>query len=405
LIKNHPNPSLLKRGYKEKKMKKEFVTDKSKKEMIKTFIDLAKINSPTFKEGKISKHLVGLFKKAGCKVYVDGAGKKIPSESGNIIAHFKGTGNGKPIALSTHMDTVMPTPNIKITEKKDRIITDGKTILGGDAKSGITVILQVLKILKENKLKHPPIEVVITTSEEAGVFGSKNLDYKKLKAKYGLVLDNLFANHLFTKAPTRQSIKVKITGKAAHGGVEPEKGISAAEVFSKAVAKLKFGRLDSETTSNIGFVKGGQAINIVMPELEAEMEVRSHKPAKALAMVKKIKTVFEQTCKQNGKKVDGKMIYPKLEFKNKMEFPHMAISPGSPVVKQVKKSGRKYGLKVELKAGGGASDANNFYAAGIEVPNLGTGQRKAHTTDEYLDLKDFFLSARIALDVVLNLKY
>lgn len=378
---------------------------KNEKNMVKTFLELAHIDSPTYKEKKFADHLVRELKKLGCKIYIDGVGKKVGSDTGNVIGYLKGSINSKPILLSCHMDTVLSNEKLKTTVTKNAVKTDGKTILGGDCKSGIAVILQVLKILREEKLKHPPIEVLFTTSEETGIFGAMNLERSKVKSKYGLVLDNASPSQAVVKAPTRTSINIKIIGKTAHAGAEPEKGVSAADVFAKALSFVKFGRIDKETTSNIGFIKGGCAINMVIPELELQAEVRSHKPAKVKALVSKIKKAFERAAKLCGKKIDGKMFYPKIEFKSKFEFPHMNIAANSPLVKQLKSSAKKCGLNIKLGISGGASDANLLYSYGIETPNLGTGQRNAHTNQESLDLKDFFDCGRIVLDTVTSFKY
>jgi tripeptide aminopeptidase len=385
-------------------MKTDYIK-KNESKMVKTFLELAHINSPTYKEKKLATYLIKELKKLGCKVYVDGAGKKVGSDTGNVIAYLKGNIKSKPFLLATHMDTVLPNEKLKTIISKKEIKTDGKTILGADDKAGIAIVLQILRILKEEKLPHPPIEILFTTSEETGVYGSMNLEKSRLKSKYGVVIDNTHSTQLITKAPARMSLNIKITGKTAHSGVEPEKGISAADVFVKAMGLVKFGRIDSETTSNIGFIKGGVAINMVMPEMELQAEARSRKPAKLKALTLKIKKSFEKAAKMCGKKLNGKMVYPKVEFKSKLEFPHLSIAPNSPLIKQFQKSAAKYKLKMKLAASGGASDANLLYSYGIEAPNLGCGYRDAHTNQESLILKEFFDCGRIILDTILDFKY
>jgi tripeptide aminopeptidase len=376
----------------------------NKDRMIKTFTELVQIPSLSYKEGKFAKHLIKKLKSLGCKVYVDNAGKKIGGETGNIIARFGGTVKSRPLLLCSHMDTVSPGENIKPIIKKDRICTDGSTIMAADCKAGITIILEILHILKERKQKHLPVEAVFTVAEEPGILGSRNLDCSKIKSKYGIVLDNLYSDTIINRESGKISLDIKIKGKAAHSGLAPEKGISAIEVLSKAVAMCKWGRIDKYSSANIGLVKGGKAKNVVMPEIEVTAEVRSHNAVKLKRHAANIKKTFKKACNQSSKKIDGKMVYPKLEFKTTIDYLNMEVKPKEPVIRQLVKSAKTCGIKMKLIAGGGASDANFLTRRGIISPKMGCGERNIHSTDEYLDLKDFFQAAEIVLDTVLNFR-
>ena len=253
----------------------------NEKRMVQLFCELARIKSLSGKEGAIARRLSILLKFMGAEVSADDAGRKIGGETGNLTARFPGTGPGEPFLLSAHMDTVGPADNVNPVLRKDRITSDGTTILGADCKAGIAIILEVIKTLEENRIPHPPIEAVFTVSEEMALLGSKYLDYGGLRSRYGLIFDNEQGiENVITSAPAADKMDIKVYGAAAHSGVAPEKGISAIKVVSNAIAGMKLGRIDSETTANIGFISGGNAINVVPPP---EAEGRIFMPSSFMA--------------------------------------------------------------------------------------------------------------------------
>lgn len=373
--------------------------------MIKTFTDLVKIPSLSYKEGKVAKHLIKILKTFGCKVYVDDAGKKTGGDTGNIIACFPGTLKGaKPLALSAHMDTVEPGIGIKPIIKKNKIHTDGSTILAADCKAGIAVILEILNVLKHNKLKYPPLEIVFTTAEEPGVIGAKYLDYSKVKAKSGIGIDWLTCDEIVTKAPAQYKLNITVYGKAAHGALCPEQGVSALEIAGSAISKMKFGRIDKETTSNLGLVKGGTTYNTVMPSIHLTGDARSHNLKKLEKYVSNLKKAFEKACRDYSRKIDGKIFKPKLEFKADFLFKNFAIKPNEQIIKILKKTAKKHNIALKLVSTNACLEANQFTAHGIKTPTIGCGVKNMHTTKEELDLKQFFKCADIVLDTVLNFK-
>jgi tripeptide aminopeptidase len=381
---------------------KELVKHINKKRMLNTFVELAKIDSESKHEKKISQHLVKLLKRLGCKVTQDNAGRKVGGECGNVIAKFPGDSKLPAFLLGAHMDTVKPGKGVKPKVLKDKVTSDGTTILGADCKSGLAIVLEILQVLKEKRLPHPPIEIAFTIFEEGGLHGSKNLDYKQFKAKYGLSLDTRSPLRITTNAPSLNLFDIKIHGVAVHSGLNPEDGISAIEVASKAISSIKFGRMDFETTSNIGIVSGGQGTNTVMPLIELKGEVRSHNLKKLNAQITKIKKTFEKTVKSSKKKVNGKTISAKLEFHTEKDFPNIVIPKNHLIVKTLDKVAKELNTKVSFMASGGGSDANIYFGKGIVVPNMGTGVRNGHTTGEILLLKEFYLAAEMALGTILK---
>ncbi len=373
----------------------------NEKRMVQLFCDLARITSLSGKEGAIARRLSILLKFMGAEVFIDDAGRKIGGETGNLIARFPGTAPGDPFLLSAHMDTVGPADNVSPQVHRDRVTSDGITILGADCKAGIAIILEVIKTIDENHIPHPPIETVFTISEEMALMGAKFLDYAKIRSRYGLIFDNEqeFAN-VITSAPAADAMEIKVYGAAAHAGVAPEKGISAIKVVSSAIAGMKLGRIDSETTANIGFISGGNAINIVPAAVELSGEARSHSLAKLARQTRHMEDCLKRAVKKIKIRADGKLIIPRYEFLIERKFPNLHIEKNNPVLALIFAAMREEGLKMKPSASGGGTDGNILYGHGIKAPILSTGMREVHTTHEYLDLKDFFACARLTLNVI-----
>ncbi len=373
----------------------------NERRMVQLFCDLAKITSLSGKEGAIARRLSILLKFMGAEVDIDDAGRKIGGETGNVIARFPGAAPAEPFLLSAHMDTVGPAGNVRPRMSKDRITSDGATILGADCKAGIAIILEVVKTLEECKIPHPPIEAVFTISEEMALMGAKYLNYSALRSRYGLIFDNEQGlEHVITSAPAADNMAIKVYGAAAHSGAAPEKGISAIKVVSSAIAGMKLGRIDSQTTANIGFISGGNAINVIPPLVELSAEARSHDPAKLRKQTRHMEDCLRKAVKKIRVMADGKLITPHYEFLIEQKFPNLRIDKTNPVLALISAAMREEGLKMKPSASGGGTDGNIMYGHGIKAPILSTGMRDVHTTREYLDLKDFFACARLTLKVI-----
>jgi tripeptide aminopeptidase len=369
--------------------------------MVQFFCDLAKITSLSGKEGAIARRLSILLKFMGAEVHIDDAGRKISGETGNLIARFPGTVPGEPFLLSAHMDTVGPAQNVRPAVHGDRVTSDGTTILGADCKAGIAVILEVIKTLQDEHIPHPPIEAVFTISEEMALMGAKYLDYGRLRARYGLIFDNEQPiEHVITSAPAADAMEIKVYGAAAHSGVAPEKGISAIKVVSQAIAGMKLGRIDAVTTANIGFISGGNAINIVPPLVQLSGEARSHDPARLRRQTRHMEDCLKKAVKKVKVRDGGRLITPRYEFLLEQKFPNLRIEKGNPVLALIAAAMKEEGLKMKPSSSGGGTDGNILYGHGIKAPVLSTGMRDVHTTHEYLDLKDFFACARLTLKVL-----
>ncbi|MBI4656077.1 MAG: M20/M25/M40 family metallo-hydrolase [Elusimicrobia bacterium] len=392
----------------------------NRKRMIENFVRFAKISSISGREGKAAELAERVFKTLEAKICFDNAGRKISAQTGNMFALFDGDPGTKPILLSAHLDTVGPCENVKPTVKRDRIVSDGTTVLGADCKAGIAIIIEALSVLKENKIPRPPIEVVLSISEEVGLLGAKFLDYSKIKSKYGIIFDNEKPlNEVVTNAPAANKLDIKIYGMEAHAGVCPEKGISAIKIAAGALAGMKLGRIDFETTANIGIIKGGTATNIITPLVELKGEARSHSIKKLEKQTRHMEERFRIEINRARQRLNGGSgrVHPsgigaigasrkaafhgvRCEFNASRSFPNLRIPGNSPILNVIKSSLNELGMRMQTKASGGGTDANIFYGRGIEAPNLGTGMRDVHTTGEYLDLEDFFNCAKLTLKII-----
>ncbi|MET0501210.1 MAG: M20/M25/M40 family metallo-hydrolase, partial [Candidatus Binatia bacterium] len=323
-------------------------------------------------------------------------------DTGNLIAHFRGTASGAPpLLLSAHMDTVVPGEGIVPILEGDIIRTDGRTVLGGDDKSGIAIICEVLRVVKDNQLPCSDIDVVFTVCEEAGLIGAKYLDVSRLRARTGLVLDSDSVGFLFTKAPAANRMEFHIRGLEAHAGVCPEKGINAIKVAAEGIARMQLGRIDYETTANIGVIEGGMAINIVPNSVVLRGEARSHSEEKLERQTRHMLECLREAATRHSLELDGQQHFQAaVEAKIDRKYDRMHVPDESMIVRLVQTAAENLRVELKILATGGGCDANVLNQKGLEVANLSTGMREIHTVHEWLDLKDLNLSAQIVLEIV-----
>lgn len=366
----------------------------NKQRLLDEFLELVQIDSPSSKEGKVAQTLVKKLEEIGCEVIIDDAGEKSGAETGNVIATLKGNRPGKKLLFSSHMDTVSPGIGIKpiIDEAAGIIKSDGTTVLGSDDKAGIAAILEGLRVIKENNIDHASIQVVFSIWEEGGLFGAKYLDYSKLDVDYAFVLDSGGSpGEIIVQAPAQDAIKVKITGKSAHAGLQPENGISSIMVAARAIENMKLLRIDEETTANVGIVKGGVATNVVMPELEIAAEARSLSEEKLDAQTNHMVETFKKAAEDFGAEIDIKV--------NRAYGP-FTIEENDEIVKLAKKAFSNMNIDAKIGSTGGGSDTNILNKNGIKAVNLGIGMKKAHTLEEYIAIEDLFNSAIMVTEII-----
>lgn len=364
-------------------------------------IELIKIDSLSRKERDVALRLKREMEDLGASVTIDDAGEKVGGNVGNLIAHFPGNvAAAEPLLLSAHMDTVVPGEGIVPILDGDILRTDGRTVLGGDDKSGVAIICEALRVIKENRIPCGPLDVVFTICEEAGLIGAKCLDVNRLKARTGLVLDSDSVGFLFTKAPAANRMEFRVHGLEAHAGVCPEKGINAIKVAAEGIAQMRLGRIDRETTANLGVVEGGMAVNIVPNLVTLRGEARSHNQEKLDRQTEHMKRCLEEAAARHVLELDGKRHVARVEAKIERDYDRMDVPESAPIVKLVHAAAKSLNLEVKTQATGGGCDANVLNQKGLVVANLSTGMREIHTVNEWLDLKDLYVSAQMVLEIV-----
>jgi len=364
-------------------------------------VELVKIDSISRKEYAIAMRLKREMEELGAEVWIDDAGEKVGGSVGNLIAHFRGSVPGaRPILLSAHMDTVVPGEGVVPVLEGSILRSDGRTVLGGDDKSGVAIICEVMRVVAENHLPCGDIDVVFTICEEFGLVGAKCLEVSRLRARTGLVLDSDSVGFLFTKAPAANRMEFHIHGLEAHAGVCPEKGISAIRVAAEGISRMRLGRIDEETSANIGLIEGGMAVNIIPNSVRLRGEARSHNEEKLEEQSRHMIQCLEEAASRHVLELDGRRFQASVESRVERDYDRMEVPDGSPIVKLVHEAGRDLGLEVKILATGGGCDANVFNKKGLQVANLSTGMRDIHTVKEWLDLNDLYLSAEMVLKIV-----
>ncbi|WP_117234744.1 M20/M25/M40 family metallo-hydrolase [Vibrio maerlii] len=346
--------------------------------LVDHFCQLIRIDSESKNEKEIAETLSTQLKELGFDVKELAVPAEV-SNGFNIYARLDGKLE-ESIVLSCHMDTVTPGIGIEPIIEDGIISSKGNTILGGDDKSGIAAIMEAVRQIQEQNLEHKTIELAFTVYEEGGLFGSLNYDMSHIQADKAIVLDSGGPiGTIITVAPGQQKLTVDITGKPAHAGLAPEEGINALTVAADAIMQMKLGRIDEETTSNIGIVQGGQATNIVMPELHLVAEARSLDDDKLSAQVAHMVEVFEHTAEKHGATIN---------IESERSYDAYKIADEHPLVLSLSKAFLEQGFEPQTKPTGGGSDANNFNSKGLTTVNVSTGMAKVHTTEEFIAIKD-----------------
>lgn len=352
-----------------------------KEALVETFCRLVRTASPTGSESAMAELVADYLRELGLEPQSDDAHEHCPAECGNLYAFLPATAADYPtLMLNAHLDTVGHDHPIMPVVEGDLVRSAGDTILGADDKAGVTLILLALRRIIDQDLPHGGIWLVFTVAEETGLWGAYGLDYDRFQPgpELGYVLDGgRQAGKMTTAAPSAVSLDVTITGKAAHAGVCPEAGISAIQVAATAISRMKLGRLDEETTANVGMIEGGSARNIVPERCALQAEARSHSEEKLNAQVADMRSCLVAAAEEAGAEVD-------IEVKR--SYTAFALTVDAPVVKRATAAAQRLGLEPVTERGGGGSDANVFNERGIPSLMMATGALNVHTPDEQLHL-------------------
>ncbi|MGG4142931.1 M20/M25/M40 family metallo-hydrolase [Paenibacillus algorifonticola] len=363
--------------------------------LVDEFVQLVKIDSETKHEQLISVELKKKFGELGLTLEEDDAAAKTGHGANNLFAFLEASGveNAPTIFFTSHMDTVTPGKGIKPQVDADGYIrSDGTTILGADDKAGLAAMFEAIRVLKEQSIPHGPIQFVITVGEESGLLGARALDASKLKAKFGYALDsNGSVGEIAVAAPTQARVTIEFHGKSAHAGVNPEAGISAIQVAGKAISRMPLGRIDKETTANIGSFEGGGATNIVVDYVKLNAEARSIVQHKLDAQLGAMREAVESAAAEFGAKgvLSSEVIYPSYSY-----------DESDAVVQLAQTAIKAIGLTPKTFHSGGGSDANVFNGLGVPTVNLAVGYEHIHTTQEQIKVADLVKTTELVVEIM-----
>jgi tripeptide aminopeptidase len=355
------------------------------------FMEMVQIDSETGNERKIADYLLNLFSELNVEVYEDDTAKDTGYGAGNIFIKAKGDTDAAPVYFTVHMDTVTPGVGIKPSIKDGYIVSDGTTILGSDDKAGIAAVIEALRTIEEEEVSHGDIEVVITIGEESGLVGAKAFDTSVLNSKFGYALDSTGkVGTVVSQAPTQSRVEAHIHGRTAHAGVEPEAGVSAITVASKAISKMKLGRIDNETTANIGKIEGGGPTNVVTDYVYLLGEARSFTDEKLEEQVEHMKQAFQEAAEELGGSV---------EVTTELMYDALNVSNDSEVASTVEKALSNIGREINFISLGGGSDGNVFHGKGLDTVVLGVGYEDIHTTNEKIPVEELEKTSELIVEI------
>lgn len=367
----------------------------SKNRIINLFSELIRYDSESFEEKKIGKYVEERLKALGLELLTkDGTELAFleahPESYPNIHARLKGTGRGKPVLFSAHLDTVSPGKHKQLTITDDGIIRSaGDTVLGADDVSGIVSIIEALTVIREENLEHPDIEVLITAAEEPFCEGSRYFRFDRIRAEKAYVLD--LTGRVGTaavSAPSIVSFGTEILGRAAHAGFAPEAGINALEIAVKTLGNVRIGRVDESTTVNFGTIAGGTGNNIVPEQVRITGEVRSLIPGEAGRIAGSILERFAMDAGEAG----GDARCSMTEHIRAYE-----VAEDDPTVSRFREACRQEHVPCTLIRTMGGSDANRLNEAGIRTIVIACGMENVHSTEEYSRLSELVRSAKLTL--------
>ena len=363
-----------------------------KLDVVEEFIKLASLNSPSRQEGQVAAYLLGRLREMGLCPVGDDSAPLSGSDTGNIVVRIPGNADGPAILLCAHMDTVGPTEGMTPVVRDGVIYSNGETVLGADDKAGIAIILTAVSELLEEGGPHGPLELLFTVQEEIGLFGAKFLQ-TELKADFGYIADGDGpVGNIVTSSPSKIDLDFTIAGKAAHAA-RPELGINAISVAAAAVARLQSGRIDADTTMNIGLISGGKARNIVPENASVAIEIRGFNGEKLEEEVQKTIAVFNEEAAAVGAGV---------KIRRELNFETFHIPETHPVVVNAVRAAVAVGIEPLFRKSGGGMDANVFNGRGLPCIGLGFGAEKMHSPEEFVPISQLRDGARFIKSLIIK---
>jgi tripeptide aminopeptidase len=362
-------------------------------EVVSLFTELVALPSPPGEERVVADRVSKYLRDVGLEVDEDGAGATIGSNSGNLYARVAPTAEGgTPLFFCAHLDTVPPEGDIEPV-LEDGVIRNARgTILGADNKAAVAVMLEATRVVLSENRPHAGIELLFTPKEEVGLLGAAAFDHERLQARVGYVYDQAAPiGEVILGAPYAHSMEVRFHGRAAHAGMYPEDGRSAIAAAAQAITDFRLGRVDEESTANVGIVRGGTAGNIVPERCSFLAEARSHDPQKLADLVREMleAATFAASLEECDVETEVHKSYSGYRFKRD-DF----------VVQLARTALERTGHQPSLNLSGGAADANVFNERGLQCVNLANGMAEIHTPDEHIAVDDLERMIDVTLALV-----
>jgi tripeptide aminopeptidase len=360
---------------------------------LELFLDLTSIPSPPGDERAMADRVTAELRGLGLEVEEDDAGRRIGSNAGNLLCRVPGrTNGGTPLFLCAHLDTVPPQGPLEPVVEDGVVRNAGGTILGADNKSAVVAMIEAARRLVEDSRPHAGVELVFTPMEEVGLLGAGAFDHTRLEAELGFVYDQAAPiGDVILGAPHQRSLLVRFHGRPAHSGMVPEEGRSAIQAAARAIADLRLGRLDEQTTANVGLITGGSARNIVPEWCELQAEARSHDPRVLADLVREMLETFAFAASTAECTVETEVseTYPGYRFRE-----------SDPIVQLAATALDRCGYALNPTLTGGGADANVFNARGLPCLNLANGMAAIHTGDEHIAVADLDAMVDVTLALV-----
>lgn len=361
------------------------------------FLELCSADSAPLAERPVFEVVVRRLKEMGFEIDVDGAGEKAGGEVGNVSAFLPGTGrlkSARPVLFSAHMDRVAGGIGVRPRVSDGVVTSSGDTVLGADDAAGIAAILEAYEAILASGVDHPPFECLFTIGEEIGLVGAKEADLSRFESAFGFVLDaDGPVGTVIAQAPTQYTVSATIFGKAAHAGIAPERGVSAIKIAAQAISRMQLGRIDAETTANVGYIAGGGPTNIVPERAELRAEVRSLDRAKVERQLERMRTALCETAAACG---------GRAEVSAQLEYEGFRLEESAAPVERVRRAAHRLGLPFAVRGTGGGSDANVFNAKGLPCAVLGVGYQAIHTYKEAMPIAELSRLARLVAALIMD---
>ena len=356
------------------------------------FTELAAIPSPPGEERLVADRVLEYLRDLGLRPDEDGAGPQIGSTMGNVLARIEATQAGTPIFLCAHLDTVPPEGPIEPVVGEGVLRNAAGTILGADNKAAVAVMLEAARRLLAEGRGHAGLELLFTPKEEVGLQGAGAFDHTRLDARVGFVYDQAAPiGEIIVGAPHSHSMEVRFHGRAAHAGMYPEEGRSAIAAAAKAIADFRLGRLDEETSANVGVIEGGTAGNVIPEWCRFLAEARSHDESKLADVIREMmETVaFAATVTECDVETEVHKSFRGYRFRN-----------DDPPVRLAAAALDACGHEPRFEVTGGGADANVFNERGLQCVNLANGMANIHTPDEEISVADLEAMVEVTLALI-----